>query len=141
MFEKTIKDIKNSEDYKENLENLAKTRFYFELPNSYQNLIHILVQDPSGAELLKQIKKHMDEETTAGKVSLEKRDSDENVVTVHMYEKEEQLSEVTVSPEMHEISTDYKVGRETFDELKNISTNYQEKMAEIEIDIKEKNTY
>ena len=58
-----------------------------------------------------------------------------------MYEKEEQLSEVTVSPNMDEISTDYKVERETFDELKNISTNYQEKMAEIETDIKEKNTY
>lgn len=141
MFKEVIQDMRNSEEYLTALKELAEKRFLSEIPNSYHLIIELLSADPSSKDLLEKIKGHMENESTRGKVSLEKTMKEMDILTVHMYDKDQQQSEFTVSAKEKELQTDYKVEKGIFNEMEKIATDYELKRAEIETDIKDKNTY
>lgn len=141
MFEREIDTIRKSDGYIYHIGELAKRRFLFELPNSYHLLLEILSKDPSNQKMFERIKEYMEEQSVTGKISLENGKNNEDIVTVHMYDKGEELSNITVSSNSEDIKTNYKVSKPIFDDMKELAIDYEVMMTEIEMDINEKNTY
>ncbi len=144
MIETTRDEIRNSPEFKDNLETLVGKRFFYELPNSYYPLLEILVKDPSNKALEDKIKEQIENNTVSGKVALEKTlkkgttESYENILNVHIYDDEKEIENITVSPMEGDISTDYKTSQGTFTELSNLAIDYKFKKAEISSDLEGK---
>lgn len=138
MFEETVEKMRNTDEFKENFEILVQERFFNELPNDYTRLIAVLSNDEEGQSLLNEVKRHM-QESTRGKISLEKREDIKNKLFMHMYEEKEELAQHTISPTKED--SDYTVEHDSFSQLESIATNFGEKKAQIEQEIKTSNIY
>jgi len=144
MMESTRDEIRNSPEFKDNLTALIEKRFLYELPNSYYGILEILVKNPSNKALEDKIKSVIENNTVAGKVALEKilkegtTDSYDNVVNLHIYDKDEEIENISVSPVEEQKATDYKTDMETFTALSKLALDYEFKKAEISSDIEGK---
>ncbi len=143
-METTRDEIRNSPEFKENLTQLIDKRFFYELPNSYYAILEILVRNQSNKALEEKIKSVIENNTVAGKVAIEKilkegtTDRYDNLVKLHIYDQEEELENISVSPMEEDIVTDYKTDMETFTELSKLAIDYEFKKAEISSDLEGK---
>ncbi|MDY0096878.1 MAG: hypothetical protein RBS01_00825 [Candidatus Dojkabacteria bacterium] len=144
MMETTRDEMRKSPEFKENLTQLIDKRFFYEVPNSYYAILEILVKDQSNKALEEKIKSEIENNTVAGKVAIEKilkegtTDRYDNLVKLHIYDQEEELENISVSPMEEDIVTDYKTDMETFTELSKLAIDYEFKKAEISSDLEGK---
>ncbi len=119
MFEEIRKEIKDTPEFQEDLKTLIEKRLYEGLPNSFLVIMEILKDDPTATKLLEAIRDHVEERTAHGKVALEKQQSNEDSLIMHMFDDQGVTSSATtISPLSGDVATDYQIESETFDALK-----------------------
>lgn len=119
MFEGIKKEIRSTPEFQADMKALIEKRLYEGLPNSFLVIMEILKEDPNATKLLEAIREHVEELTAHGKVALEKQESNEDTLIMHMFDDQgDTSSATTLSPLDGDVATDYQVERETFKALK-----------------------
>jgi len=133
MFESIKEEIHKSDEYKQALTALVERKLIGGLPNETLRAIEILENDPNAKGLLDEIKKH-NEQYYSGKTTFENHGVDSKILTTHMYDESgiDIKTSTLSSLDEKDITSDNKVSKNTFEELNNISVNYEQEKSRIE---------
>ncbi len=138
MFE----EIKESSDFKKNLEELIERRFTDELPNHFVNIKAIIEElDPSKTDLTAQeifarVQQHLAQGDRRSKVTIDHGDGE--VLLLHMINgsgKDITDTTATIGNQDTGVATDYQVTPDMYSAFKNIAVDFNATKEQIRVEI------